>query len=172
MSKLKNIWQKYWFIILIILLGSIRFLLTYKLPSFYLYKMNYDDALMIKQLKYLIRGAYLGEYGVRTLIKGPIFSIILLLSTIYKISFSAFFTLLYICVSAFFVTSLKKTIKNKKYLIIIFIVLLFNPVTYSQDLFQRLYRNSISITELLFFLGATIRVIFNKDKRVLNNEYS
>lgn len=169
MNKLKNIWQKYWFIILIILLGSIRFLLTYKLPSFYLYKMNYDDALMIKQLKYLIRGAYLGEYGVRTLIKGPIFSIILLLSTIYKISFSAFFTLLYICVSAFFVTSLKKTIKNKKYLIIIFIVLLFNPVTYSQDLFQRLYRNSISITELLFFLGATIRVIFNKDKRVLNN---
>jgi hypothetical protein len=46
---------------------------------------------------------------------------------------------------------------------------MFNPVTFSSDLFQRLYRNSISITEFLFFFGAVIRIVTFKDKKILNN---
>ena len=169
MKKIKAIWKKYWFIILILLFSVIRFLFTYKLSNFYLYLMNYDDGLMVEQCGTLISGKYLGSYGTRTLVKGPVFPLFLLLSIIYKMKFSTFFTLLYILSCIFFITSFKNVIKNKKYLIILFVVLLFNPVTYSQDLFQRLYRNSISITELLFFLGTTIRVLFNKDKKILNN---
>lgn len=163
-KKLISIIKKYWFILLIILLSLLRFLFTYKLPNFYLYLMSYDDGLTVEQFYSLISGDYLGVYGVRTIIKGPVFPFLLFISKIYKMHFSTFFTLLYIFVCTYFIQSLKNIIKNKKYLIIIFVVLLFNPVTYSQDLFQRLYRNSISITELLFFLGATIRVLFNKEE--------
>lgn len=162
MKKIKAFFKKHWFITAIILLSIIRFLFTYKLPSFYIFCMGYDDALMMRNLKNLILGNYLGGYGKRTLIKGPMFAFVLFIIRIYKLSYSSAFTLLYIIACIYLIYSLKYIIKNKKYLIIIFAILLFNPVTYSQDLFQRLYRNSISIIELLFFLGTVIRILFGK----------
>ena len=169
MSYMNKFIKKYWFIIVIILLSIIRFLYSYKLPSFYLYEMGYDDGLMIKLLYSLIKGNYLGAYSVRTLVKGPFFSFILLFAIVYKFSFSSLFTILHILACLYFMFSLKHIVKEKRYLIIIYLFLLFNPATFSQDLFQRLYRNSISITQLLFFIGTVIRIITIKNKKILNN---
>ena len=169
MTKIKKFLKKHWFIITILVLCIARFLFTYKLPSFYLFRMKYDDQLYVKLLYSLAKGKYLGLYCVRTLVKGPFFAFVLLIAVVYKISFSSLLTVLYILACIYFIYSLKYIIKNKKYLIIIFVVLLFNPVTYSQDLFQRLYRNSISITELLFFFGIVIRILTYKNKKILNN---
>ena len=168
MKKIKEFLKKYWFVLSIILLCVLRFLFTYKLPSFYLFRMSHDDDLYVKFLYSLLRGDYLGSYDVRTIIKGPVFAFILFVSKLYKMSFSSFFTIIYIISCLFFLSSLKNIIKEKKYLIIVFLVLLFNPVTFSSDLFQRLYRSSISITELLFFLGSVIRVLFSKDIKARN----
>ncbi len=169
MKKIKNLIKKHLFIILIIFISILRFLFSYKLPSFYLFRMNYDDQLMVKLLYTLAKGKYLGTYSVRTLVKGPVFSFVLLLGVLYKISFSSLLTILYILSSLYFLSSLKNIVKEKKYLLLIYVFILFNPVTFSQDLFQRLYRNSISITEFLFFIGTVIRIITLKDKRILNN---
>ena len=169
MTKIKKFLKKHWFIITILILCIARFLFTYKLPSFYLFRMKYDDQLYVKLLYSLAKGKYLGLYCVRTLVKGPFFAFVLLIAVVYKISFSSLLTILYILSCIYFIYSLKYIIKNKKYLIIIFVVLLFNPVTYSQDLFQRLYRNSISITELLFFFGIVIRILTYKNKKIFNN---
>ena len=161
--------RKHWFIIAIITVCIARFLFTFKLPSFYLFEMNHDDGLYVNWLNKLLKGEYLGAYNVRTLIKGPIFAFVMFIATLYKIGFSSLLTILYTLSCLYFLSSLKNIIKEKKYLIIIFIILMFNPVTYSSDLFQRLYRNSISITELLFFVGTLIRIITIKDKKILNN---
>ena len=166
MNKIISFIKKHWFILTIIFVCIIRFLFTYKLPSFYLTNLNYDDELTVNQLLSLLSKNYLGDYSCRTLIKGPVFPILLFLIRLYNFNYSTIFTILYILVTIYFVYSLKDIVKNKKYLLIIFIILLFNPVTYSQDLFQRLYRNSLSIIELLFFLGSIIRVVFYKNKKL------
>ena len=168
-NKMKKFLKKYWFIIAILIISLARFLFTYKLPSFYFFRMNYDDALSVKLLYSILKGEYLGSYCVRTLVKGPVFSFVMFISVIYKIGFSSLFTILYTLSCIYFISSLKEIIKDKKYLIVIYLFLIFNPVTFSQDLFQRLYRNSISITELLFFLGSVIRVLTLKNKKILNN---
>ena len=165
-NKIVKFLKKYWFIIAILIISLARFLFTYKLPSFFIKGMNYDDELMIRQLTSFLRGNYLGTFDHKTLIKGPLFPMLLFLIRFFKLSYSSIFTLLYICSCIYFIYSLKYITKEKEYLIIIFILLLFNPVTYSQDLFQRLYRNSISITELVFFLGSVIRVLYRKEKKV------
>ena len=169
MNKIKDFLKKYWFIIGIILISITRFIFTYKLPSFYLYRMSHDDDLCIKLLYSLLKGKYLGKYCIRTLIKGPVFSFVMLFAVVYKLGFSSLFTILYILSCIYFLYSLKNIVKDKRYLLIIYLFLIFNPVTFSQDLFQRLYRNSISINELLFFLGTVIRVITFKDKKIINN---
>ena len=166
MNKIISFIKKHWFIITAILLCIIRFLFTYKLPNFYLTNLNYDDDLTINQFLSLTSKDYLGDYSHKTLIKGPIFIFLIFLIRLYKLNYSSVFTVLYILAVIYFVYSLKDIVKNKKYLILIIIILLFNPVTYSQDLFQRLYRNSLSIIEFLFFLGSIIRVLFYKNKKL------
>ena len=160
--------KKYWFIILIVLITIIRFLYSYKIPSFYLSELQSDDGLMINQFKSLIENNYLGLYNSRTLIKGIIYPVLLVLSSSLKFSYSMFFTILYILSCLYFILSLKKVVNNKFFLIIIYLVLLFNPVSYSADLFQRLYRNSVTIIELLFFLGTIIRIVSDKNNKILN----
>ena len=164
---MKNI-KKYWFIIAIVLIIFIRFLYSYKLPSFYMNGMLCDDQLMVNQFRSLLSGNYLGDYNEYTLVKGMIYPLLLFLSHIIHLSYSSFFTLLFISSCLYFILSLKKIINNKKILLLIFILLLFNPISYSTDLFQRLYRNSISIIELLFFLGTIIRIVSDKNNKILN----
>ena len=160
--------KKNWFIIVIIYLCLIRFIISYGLPSFYMTSLKFDDALMVHQLKSLIAGEYLGYYSDVTLIKGIIFPLLMFGIKSIHVSYSICLTILYIAGSIFLVNSLRKLIDNKVILIIILFVILFNPVSYSSELFQRMYVNTICITELLFFLGLLINVIVKKGNNVLN----
>ena len=125
-NKIVKFLKKYWFIIAILIISLARFLFTYKLPSFYLSNMNYDDRLMIDQTISLLKGRYLGRFGYDTLIKGPIFPFLLFLIKLYKLNHSCAFTFLYILSCLFFINSLKSIIKDKKYLLLIYLILLFN----------------------------------------------
>lgn len=153
--------KKNWFIILIIIVTILRFLISFKLPNFYIVNLQYDDKLMINLSRSIMKGEYLGRYNNFTLIKGIVFPLILSFTTLLHLNFSLFLTILYILSCIYFTLSLEGIIKSKKYLLIIYVLLLFNPISYSSELFQRLYRNSISIMELLFFLGIIINIIKN-----------
>lgn len=146
-------------IYLLIIISLLRFLISYDLPSFYMGNLRYDDKLMIKQMNALVSGNYLGVYNDYTFIKGIVFPLLLSFLKLTKISYSVFFTVLYIAACIFFTKCLSSVIKNKGVLVIIYIIILFNPISYSLDLFQRLYRNSLSLTLLLFFLGIIIKII-------------
>ena len=163
--------KKHWFIITIIIICLIRFLLSFNLPSFFLGSLPYDDALMIRQSSSILNGNYLGIYNNMTLIKGPIFPFLLALIRYIHVSYSIIFTIIYIGCSLYFVNALKKIIKDKRMLIIILSFILFNPVTYSSELMQRLYRNVLSIPELLLFLGAIINVLFDNKHTIINNVF-
>ncbi len=160
--------KKHWYIIVVLLLVIVRFLISYKLPNFYIHGMAYDDNLMLSQFKSIVNGDYLGNYNNTTLIKGFVYPYVLALSDILKINFNTFLTILYILSCIYFVRSLKNIVDNKYALLIVFIVILFNPISYSSDLFQRLYRNSLSVIELLFFLGTIIRIMTNKKNNIFN----
>lgn len=152
------------FIIIIGIITLIRFLIGYALPSFYINNLIYDDKLMVYQLSNLLDGKYLGAYGEATLIKGVVFPFFLYIVRSMNLSYSSVLTILYILSCMYFTKSLDKVIKNKKALIIIYSVLLFNPISLSSELFQRLYRNSLSGIELLFFLGIIVRLFLSENK--------
>ena len=167
---MKNFIKKNWWIIAIIVLVTIvRALLSFNLPSFYLNNLRYDDKLMISQLNSLKEGNYLGEYNDRTLVKGIAYPVFLYIASCLNIGYSGFLTMLYILACMFLTFSLRRIVKNKFMLIIIYIFLLFNPVSFSSELFQRLYRNSLSIIELLFFFGAVINIICAKKKGIISH---
>ena len=81
-------------LIIICIVTLIRFLISYKLPSFYIQNLMYDDRLMINQLTSLLDGKYLGTYDWFTLIKGVVFPLFLFIFRSINISYSTAFTIL------------------------------------------------------------------------------
>ena len=166
-KKICKFIEKNWIIILIIPI-VLRIFLSCRLPSFYLGNLRYDDRLMLNYSTYLIQGKYLGNYCDLALVKGIIYPIFLSVVRLINVPSTTALTLLYILACLFFINSMKKIINNKTILILIFIILLFNPISYSSDAFQRLYRNSIAYTELLFFFGIIIRIICSKKNNIIS----
>ena len=163
-----NYLKKHKFILIIVVVTIIRFLLSYRLPSFYIANLGYDDALMIRMMKKILDGQYLGLYNNIILTKGIVFPLLISIIKYININYSIVFTILHIGGCLLLTNSLKSNINNKVYLVIIYIILLFNPVSYSSELFQRLYRTSLSVTELLFFLSFIIRIINDKGNIIFN----
>ena len=157
--------KKYWLVILTII-TILRLFWSYNLPTYFINNLKLDDRLMIDNFTTLMKNEYLGPFSEFSLIKGIVFPITMLIAKSTNISYSLFYTFLYIFACAYFTCSLRKIVDDKKVLSIIYIFLLFNPISYSSELFQRLYRNSISISELLFLLGITIRII--KENKIVN----
>ena len=58
-----------------------------------------------------------------------------------------------------------KYYKNNKKLLLIYILLLFNPISYS-DAFSFVYRDGIYTILLMFLLSFSFQVFFNKDKNI------
>ena len=161
--------KKYLFIILIVLFSLFRLLFSCNLPSFYISNLRFDDYLMIKYMNSIYKGNYLGDYNMYTLIKGIVFPLILVVARGTKISYSLLLTFIYMISILFFINSCKLIIKNKKQLFIIYFVLLYNPLTFSSELFQRMYLSSLSIPELFFFLGFYINSIYNNNNKTIFN---
>ena len=162
-----NYLKKHYLFIIIFLLSIYRFILSFNLESFYIYNFIYDDGLIINLLNHLHDGDYLGIYNQMTIIKGVIYPLFLYVIRSFNISYSVIFTLINIFTCLYFMLSLKKMINNKVVLLIMYIILLFNPVSYSSELFQRLYRNTLVIPELLLFLGTIIRIICMKKNTII-----
>lgn len=116
----------------------------------------------------MVSGIFLGNYNKRTLIKGIAYPFFINIARLSGLGYGVFFTIVFIVSCVYFTFSLKKIIKNNTLLILILILLLFNPISYSSDLFQRLYRNCLSYIELLFFLGTVINIIASKKNNILN----
>ena len=129
--------KKYKFIIIIIVITLIRFLMSYNLPSLYFINLTYDDMLMINQTNSLLTGNYLGNYASLTLVKGIFYPLFFMIIRFFNFNYSGVLTIFYIISCIFFVNSLKYFIKSKKVLLLVYIVLLFNPISYSSEIFQR-----------------------------------
>jgi len=146
-------------IILLVILTIIRLLMSLDLPVYYIRNLRYDDVLMIDLADAFKIGNYLGEYSNVTLIKGIIYPLFLSFCQFFKLSYSLILTIFYILSCIYFGTSLNKVVKNKKIVIVVYLVLLFNPISYSMELFQRIYRNALSLGETLLFFGLIIRLV-------------
>ena len=73
----RNIIKKYWFIIAIILLAIIKQLLISNIPITPYPNQLCDDDMMVEMAKSIRAGKWLGNYTSNTLVKGPVFPIIL-----------------------------------------------------------------------------------------------
>lgn len=120
-----------------------------------------DDALMVNWALSMMDGKWLGDYRYNTLMKGPIFSYILVVLHRLNIKYFLFVNVFYVASCLLFILSIRKIIKNKYLLILFFIVLAFNPVMFSREVTQRVYRNSLIPSFAMILVSGYIGAFLN-----------
>lgn len=162
-------YKKYFFAIYITTLLILKQFLVWCIPIFAISNGLQDDLLMVNMETSLLTMKYLGDYSQYTLVKGISFPAFLAFTEAVGISYTAALTILYSIACLIFIIAMNKLLKNKKLLYFIFPFLLFNPVTFSLDTFQRIYRNCLTPSQVLLIIGCAIIIYLNlkKDKKIL-----
>lgn len=157
-EKIINFFKTHKLILFLLLITILRHYLVSHLSLLALTNQAYDDNIMFQMAINIFSGNWLGEYSSNILVKGAFFPAFL--AIIHKLGFSYLSTMsiIYIVSCAFFVYSIKDLFKNKKLLAIIYIALIFNPVSYAPWTYQRLYRNGMTLSQVLFIIGSMFLV--------------
>lgn len=153
-------------IIIIIIFSIIKLVMTCNLPILALPSQGYDDEIMYKLMFELVNGNWLGDYTSLTLIKGCFFPLYLAIIKYLGMSYMHVTTLAYIFSCIYFVYAIRNIFKNKNFLIPIFIVLLFNPISYASWTYQRIYRNGIVSFLELFIFGSIFLLYMNRKEKI------
>jgi hypothetical protein len=160
--KLKQWLIKNQFPLIIGFLLVIRFVLVLGMPIFAHAGAGHDDRLMIGFADSILNGDWLGQYSEMTLIKGAMFPLLLVFNRLLGIPYVLGMTALYSAACLFFVYVLKDLLASKKFLLLLFAFLLFNPVSFADETFFRVYRNSITGAQTLLIVGGMFGLYLNR----------
>jgi len=144
------------------LLILLRFLLSGRLPSYILADMPHDDGWVVTRTQNILSGDWLGSYDQFTLIKGVFSPLFLALSANIGATFSGLNTVLYCLACIVFVVSVRPLVKNQWLQLLLFAVLLFNPIPYALETGQRVYRNGIGQWQILLIYGCLIALFLRR----------
>ena len=146
--------------------GLVKQFLVYNLPIMAVPKGIHDDWIMVHLADTLRSGQWLGEYNSLTLTKGMFFPLYLAVINFFHLSYLNVTAFLYTVSCMVFVYALRPLVKKPLPRLVLYLALLWNPVSYSLQAFQRVYRNSISYIQLLFIFAGFLAVYLRRREPV------
>lgn len=157
--------KKYKWLIIIILICIIKIIFTSVQDINANISLLYDDVLIVKEADGIISGNWLGEYNCLTLVKGAFAPLFIAFLNIIQVPFLIGQEIIYDISIIFLTLVLSKKIENKKILVIISIILLFNPIMYCSELI-RVYRDGIYVSLIVFLIALTIGLFLNRKGKI------
>jgi hypothetical protein len=120
-----------WFLALIVVFALLKLWLVSDLLIVAVGGAGHDDRLFLNLAKYLVNGEWLGPYNILTLAKGPFYSI--WIAVVFMAGFPLLIAqqILYILATIFFVITVRPLYRRFLPLAILYVVVLFNPMTYT-----------------------------------------
>lgn len=140
--------------------------LTYNLPIMAVPKGIHDDWIMVHLADTLRSNQWLGAYNDLTLTKGMFFPLFLALCNYLHIPYLSASGIFYTAGCVLFVYALRPLLKKYWSMGILYLFLLWNPISYSVQAFQRVYRNSISYAQVLFIFGGFLALYLRRKEPV------
>lgn len=120
-----------------------------------------DDRLFINLADSLLHHHWLGPYNSMTLAKGPFFSLWLALNNVIGLPLLTGEQILYVLACLVTVVALRPILKKNWQSLILFLALVFNPITFNAPLMTRVIREGlyVSLTLLVVatFIGLAVR---------------
>lgn len=151
-------------ILVMLFFALIKQIFLQSLPILAMPAAGHDDKLMVDMAISLLNGEWLGEYSAMTLVKGVSFPVYLAIIHILGIPYMTATTFLYSSSCIIFVLGIKSLFKSNKTIITLYLILLFCPISFADQTFARMYRNSITAAQILIVLGAISAIYLNIKK--------
>ncbi len=148
------------------MMGLIKQFLVCDLPIMAVPKGIHDDWLMVHLADTLRKGQWLGTYNDLTLTKGMFFPLYLAVCNLFKLSYLNVTALFYTVSCAVFVYALRPVLKKYRVQALTYTLLLWSPISYSLQAFQRVYRNSISYCQVLLIFGGFLALYLRRKEPV------
>lgn len=142
--------------------GLLKQFFVYNLPIMAVPKGVHDDWIMVHLAETLRNGQWLGEYNDLTLTKGMFFPLYLAVCSFFHLSYLNVTALCYTVSCMLFVYGLRPLLKKAWTMGLLYLTLLWNPISYSVQAFQRVYRNSISYIQVLLIFGGFLAMYFRR----------
>ena len=146
-----------------VLLMLLKHMIASQLPIEARPSYKTDDLLMVMMARNILRGDWLGPYSYGTLMKGCVFPLFLAGTYLSGISCLRMLDLLNSLAALYFTLQLKPVLRKRRLLLILFGILVFNPVTSAVLSYQRVYRCSITNLQTLFLFGSVIGIYLKKE---------
>ncbi|HEX9758710.1 MAG TPA: hypothetical protein VGB26_13085 [Nitrospiria bacterium] len=123
-----------------------------------------DDLLFIYLANSLSEGDWLGPYTTYTLAKGPFYPAWIAATHLLGIPLLLGQHLLYIGACALFILAIRPVVPNPKALCLIFFLLIFNPISYTDEVMTRVIREGIYPALTLMVFAFCIGVLLRHDR--------
>jgi len=164
-KKISELLNKNRLIIFMLVLIVVKQLLVIGLPLFAHAGAGHDDRLMINMANSLVNGEWLGEYSDKTLVKGLFFPLFLVVNNYLWIPYTLSIPGVYSIACIVFVFGIKDLFQTEFPLYLIFAALIFNPISFGDETFLRVYRNSLTAAQVLIVSGSMFAVYLNRHKK-------
>jgi hypothetical protein len=138
----------------------IKQILVIGLPIYVMQGSPCDDELMKEWAFSISKLDWTGDFNSYTFMKEPGFAIFL--AVCYRLHLPYIFTLTlgYSISCMVFSSALENIFSSKKSVIIIYIALLFHPISYCSTVLQRVYRNGLGVVLALCVFGGLLHLYF------------
>ncbi len=160
-DKVVTIIKKHKLLTAFVIAALIKQLLVMGLPIHIVPDSTCDDQLLKDWAFSMSRLKWTGEFGTYTFMKETGFSFFMAVCYRLHLPFIFMITLGYSLSCMCFCTALKKIFSSNICTFIIYFVLLFNPVTFSSSVLQRVYRNGLGMVLTLFVFGGLLHMYFS-----------
>lgn len=150
--------------IIVILLTILKVLLTFRLPISITADQMYDDQLLYNYTESILDGHWLGVYNNMTLVKGISYPIFLVICNRLMIPYTIGLSLLSIGGAAAFTQAIKKKLPNENIRYIIYLLLIYAPVHFTDLISQRSYRMAIIPDVVLLVFSFMLGMFWRKEE--------
>ncbi len=153
-----------WFLVWICVFALLKLWLVSDLSVVAIGTAGHDDRLFLNLAVNLLRGEWLGSYNVLTLAKGPFYS--MWIAALFVAGFPLLITqqVLYIFATLSFVMTVRPLFSKLLPLAVLYIVVLFNPMTYTWHCL-RVTREGIYPALAVFVLAGAIAIMLRVNER-------
>lgn len=117
---------------------------------------GHDDRLFLTLAENLLHFQWLGEYNNLTLAKGMLYPLWIAINFVLGLPLLFSEQLLYVFGSTLFILAVRPLIRNNWLLVLLFILILFNPISYANEPFTRVIREGIYVSLTLITLSSII----------------
>ena len=149
--------------IIILFFTTLRILAGLRIPYMILADQRYDDRMLFENAYDLLSGVWLGSYDAYALAKGIGYPMFLVLAKKLCLPYSVLLALLQAVGAWLFVRALSVRWKNPYGQTLLYLLLLFSPISLTQLVTQRLYRMAIVPGMVLVVFSGMIGLTLRKE---------